>query len=101
MERYYQLVENLAEWFMQFFFDPAYHFVSNKGSNQKPKKSKLKEALEKLYSNSVNTFSEFLKGFAANALVGIGSGIIKSLHQSASFIHSRLALFRLNAQWLH
>jgi hypothetical protein len=29
MEQYYQLIERLAEWFMQLFFDPAYHLVSD------------------------------------------------------------------------
>lgn len=27
MEWYYQMMEQLAEWFMQLFFDPAYHMV--------------------------------------------------------------------------
>ncbi|MCU4157255.1 hypothetical protein J1N10_14855 [Carboxylicivirga sp. A043] len=30
MEHYYQFIEQLAEWFMQLFFDPAYHLVSDK-----------------------------------------------------------------------
>ncbi|WP_430817457.1 hypothetical protein [Carboxylicivirga sp. RSCT41] len=32
MERYHQLIEQLAEWFMQLFFDPAYHLVSEESS---------------------------------------------------------------------
>ncbi len=28
MERFYQFIEQLAEWFMQLFFDPAYHPVA-------------------------------------------------------------------------
>ncbi|MCG8578500.1 MAG: hypothetical protein MI866_01195 [Bacteroidales bacterium] len=67
MEWYHQLVEQLAEWFMQLFFDPAYHLVSEENTPniivRKKQEvsdwwSKQKVALYKLAKPSKPEFSD-------------------------------------------
>jgi len=40
-EKYYTLIEAIAEWFMQFFFDPMYHYVANSPNDQDAVKANI------------------------------------------------------------
>lgn len=67
---YQTLIEAIAEWFMQLFFDPMYHFVPNKQDNKKrgcdKKVGLIKSLVDKIKRNTEKWYAMFLK-FKSNS----------------------------------
>ena len=48
VKEYYRLLDVLAEWFMHFFFDPAYHPIRENNDQHQFKKSRLTSGIQQL-----------------------------------------------------
>ncbi|MBK3517702.1 hypothetical protein [Carboxylicivirga marina] len=99
METYSQFIEQLAEWFMQLFFDPAYHFTSD----DKPKKGK-KRKVETLM-NWLKKQGEKVKAPMHSKIQDSVSNQLLSIKQQAyqfvSGLRGFLSMQEALVQWIH
>ncbi|MCT4587316.1 MAG: hypothetical protein N4A71_05805 [Carboxylicivirga sp.] len=99
--KYYRFIDVLAEWFMQLFFDPAYHAINKNDDAESNNTSKLATGLQQVKKASVGVFRR-LKAKKNKGIKFQKPAINLAFHELINFV---ALLFRqrlwLQVQYLH